>query len=494
MSDTVDAAHAQPSLAWLDDSSDGITTEQELRQFDSSLKLLKTIDEWKSYITSSPLEARIVLIVTGKLGEKIASDFTQFSQIIAVYIYCFDKAAHERWAKPISKVCDCSSLIEQGGIPPSLQVKGVIVDLNDLKNQLRSEFFPTAEPSSIEQLSTTNRGPPQSYFTLDVQYYLSHVYINNLLRIPPMPAEKDCFIAMLQANFEGNTHASALIREFQESYSSDRAVLWLWRDAIFQQILSSAFAQANAQALLGCRFVIRDMKTQLERNPVTSTVEVYYGQFIENSILDHFQKSVGKLITFKSFLTTVTDRNAALSVIGSTAARDHGRSVLLIIQADPKAKGVPPFAKVAAPAAADGQEVVVFMIGSLFRITKIEPGENSVINIHLFLCSEDDDDSSLKPSFDPYKKQFLDADGQSNVIAYFSMVCHIGCSINDSKLISDGLDFLDEYAKCQAKDDPKILQCYEAMRSVNLIAGNIDAVVDLLRKSIDFQKDTLHSD
>ena len=492
MSDAVDAAQAQPSLAWLDDSVDGITTEQELRQFDSNLKLLKTVEEWKGYITSTPPELRIVLIVTGRLGAKIAPDFTQFSQIIAVYVYCLDKKVHEQWANPISKVCECSSSIEQWLISLSLQVKGVIVDLNDLKNRLRTDYFPIAEPSRIGQPSTTTTSPPQSYFTLDVQYYLSQVYINNLLRIPPIPGEKDGFIAMLQANFEGNTHASALIREFQESYSSDRAILWLWRDAIFHQILSSAFAQANPHALFGCRFVIRDMKTQLERNPVESTVKVYYGQFIENSILEHFQKSVEKLITFKSFLTTFTNRDAALSLIGSPAARDQERSVLLIIEADPKAKGVPPFAKIAAPAATDSQEVVVFMIGSVFRIMKIEPGENSVTNIHLSLCSEDDDDSSLKPSFDVYKKQFLDANGQSNVVAYNSMVCHIGCGINDSELISDGLDFLEEYVKYLPKDDPKILQCYEVMLSVNLTAGNMDAVVDLLRKSIDFQKETLH--
>jgi hypothetical protein len=93
-----------PSLAWLDDTPDGVTTEQEFRQFDNNLKLLKSIEEWKNYITSIRPSTRIILIVTGLLGQKIASDFARFPQVVAVYVYCFQKDLHKQWADSIPKV------------------------------------------------------------------------------------------------------------------------------------------------------------------------------------------------------------------------------------------------------------------------------------------------------------------------------------------------------------------------------------------------------
>ena len=279
-----------------------------------------------------------------------------------------------------------------------------------------------------------------------------------------------------------------MIREFQENYSAERALSWLGRDEIFQKFLRYAFAQANGRLLLDCRFLIRDIKTQLEQHPCESKVEVFYGQVIDNSILEHFKRSLGKLITFKSFLSPTTNREEAMNSISGSTASEQNKPVLLILEADPKAKGVPPFARSASINPDGDEEEVVFMIGSLFRITRIEQSENSVTHIYLTLCSEADDDSILKPTFDQLKTQTSEANPQSDLIEYNALLCRIGRSINDPKLVSDGETFLCEYATYLPKDDPNVLRCYQTLGAINHAVGNLDAAVNWLQKSIDFKK------
>ncbi len=96
------------SLVWLD-SSHGTSTENiagqaQLRSFDANLKLFNSDTECQQHIKSQPNNARIILIANGGLGEKIVSDVHELSQIISIYIFCWDKTRHEQWASKFAKV------------------------------------------------------------------------------------------------------------------------------------------------------------------------------------------------------------------------------------------------------------------------------------------------------------------------------------------------------------------------------------------------------
>jgi hypothetical protein len=106
MGDNVDAQTT--SLAWLDDSSndsaENVFAQQQLRLLDKNLQIFKSIKECEDYIQSQSVDARITLIVNGRLGEQIVPSIHQLSQIIAIYVYCMNKAAHEKWASNHNKV------------------------------------------------------------------------------------------------------------------------------------------------------------------------------------------------------------------------------------------------------------------------------------------------------------------------------------------------------------------------------------------------------
>jgi len=96
------------SLAWLDDSKndseDDINNQEYLRTLDNEFKMLKSRPEYDEYMKTQPADARISLIVNGKLGQEIVPDIHSSTQIINIYVYCMDKVKHEKWAKNYDKV------------------------------------------------------------------------------------------------------------------------------------------------------------------------------------------------------------------------------------------------------------------------------------------------------------------------------------------------------------------------------------------------------
>jgi hypothetical protein len=101
--------HIQPvSLVWLDDSIDhskeNINGQQQLRILDNNLKTFKNDDECEKYAKLQFRFTRIVLIVSGKLGQKIIPRIHEFPQVISIYVFCLNKQLHEKWAKGFTKV------------------------------------------------------------------------------------------------------------------------------------------------------------------------------------------------------------------------------------------------------------------------------------------------------------------------------------------------------------------------------------------------------
>jgi hypothetical protein len=97
------------SIVWLDNSNDtsdaNISGQQQLRTLDPDLKLFNDDNQCETYLKSQCPHSRIILIVNGGLGQKIVPRIQDFGQIIAIYVYCWNKALHEEWAKKHTKVC-----------------------------------------------------------------------------------------------------------------------------------------------------------------------------------------------------------------------------------------------------------------------------------------------------------------------------------------------------------------------------------------------------
>lgn len=96
------------SLVWLDasvnNSKENLDAQQRLRSLINHLKTFEQIDQCEQYIQSVSPQDRIVLVVSGQLGEQIVPRIHQLRQVSVIYIYCTDRKKNEQWAKEFAKV------------------------------------------------------------------------------------------------------------------------------------------------------------------------------------------------------------------------------------------------------------------------------------------------------------------------------------------------------------------------------------------------------
>jgi hypothetical protein len=106
MSDTSDLGRV--SLVWLDDSQldaeERIANEQLLRVLDPKLTVYDTVPKFLASLRSGSGDPGFVLITSGKLGQQAVLDAHEIERVMSIYVFCFDRETHEKWASKYSKV------------------------------------------------------------------------------------------------------------------------------------------------------------------------------------------------------------------------------------------------------------------------------------------------------------------------------------------------------------------------------------------------------
>ncbi len=94
-------------LIWFDANVNIIETrdtEQKLRSVINHLKKFQDVKQCQQYIEQRSKSDRLVLIVSGRLGQEIVSSIHKLRQVTAIYVHCIDKESNEQWASKFAKV------------------------------------------------------------------------------------------------------------------------------------------------------------------------------------------------------------------------------------------------------------------------------------------------------------------------------------------------------------------------------------------------------
>jgi hypothetical protein len=95
------------TCVWLDGSvnetDDSRQTEQKLRQIINHLFTCNDEKKCEKYIRNTTQE-KVVLIVSGTMGQHIIPRIHNLSQLSAYYVFCANKQFHTAWASHYSKV------------------------------------------------------------------------------------------------------------------------------------------------------------------------------------------------------------------------------------------------------------------------------------------------------------------------------------------------------------------------------------------------------
>lgn len=95
------------SLVWLDstvnDNEESRELQTRLRSIANHLQTFDNCEQCENYLINQEQE-RIILIVSGRLGQMIIEKIHQLKQVISIFVYCLNKEANELWANKYKKV------------------------------------------------------------------------------------------------------------------------------------------------------------------------------------------------------------------------------------------------------------------------------------------------------------------------------------------------------------------------------------------------------
>ncbi|CAF0761299.1 unnamed protein product [Adineta steineri] len=447
------------SLIWLDadvnETKENIDAQHQLR---SSINYLKTFQngvECEEYIKFVIEEERIVLIVSGRLGEEVVPRIHQRRQVSAVYVYCMDKKKHKQWAKNFTKI------------------RGVFDKLDELVNKIISDqtkrTLTEIDQSLPISIFNANNNTDQSTMELNGQFVHSQLLIDVLLRLKVTSEDKNELIALCQKEYKSNKVQMAILREFEQDYRPDRALWWYTRESFLYKLLNKALRIQDINMLFLFRFLIRDVEEQLKQYSCLSPIHLYRGQLMSNEELEVLKNSVGEYISINSFFSTSTNRKTALSFLPhSESPNDNLKHVLFEINADSQVIGVKPFADIKSHSYFATEHEVLIMLGAIFRLVKIYRTDNQIWIIEMILCS--DSNQILKPVLEHVKQEYREDNGETSLLSFGDVLFDMGKYDEAKVYIHRSLNQL-------SNDDENCARCYYAL-------GNLDTKTDKLNSSL----------
>jgi len=399
------------SIFWLDaevnTTEDNRNTQLKLREIINHLKTFDDQGECHQRILSLSQEDRLVLIVSGRCGRQLVPQIHHLRQISSIYVYCMDKTANELWAKDFIKI------------------KSVIVELKDLIHVIKQDQksrVKIEEPLSINIFKTGANKADQSTTGLNGNFVHSLLLIDVLIRMKSIESDKKQLIQLCKREYQNNQKELEFVGEFEKDYRSDKALWWYTRDTFLYKMLNKALRVQNIDLLFLLRFVIGDIYQQLKQYQHQSSIRVYRGQVMSIDELDTLQQSIDNLISINSFFSTSTNHHKAVGFLNSSEITSDLCRVLFVIDADPRLVKSKPFADISSLSEFSNECEVLFMIGSIFRLIKIEKMKNEeIVMIHMELC--DDDEHDLKELFDHMKNKLGGGNKEVNLRS-FGIVLH----------------------------------------------------------------------
>ena len=253
----------------------------------------------------------------------------------------------------------------------------------------KREHMQVQEPLPINVFTINDEG--ESSTILNGQFVSSQLLIDVLLRMKQTSTDKNELIDICKKKYENNNSELTILHEFEQTYSSEQALWWYTRESFLYKILNKALRVQNVDLLFLFRFFIRDIHYQLKQRHCLSSTRVYRRQLMSSKELKLLQDSIGEMISMNSFLSTSLNRELTLFPFKDVERSDDLRQILFEIDAEPRSGEHKPFANISDLSYFPNEDEILFMVGSVFRLTNIHL-EGRVWLVRMTLCSNDDHD------------------------------------------------------------------------------------------------------
>jgi tetratricopeptide (TPR) repeat protein len=231
------------------------------------------------------------------------------------------------------------------------------------------------------------------------------------------------------------------------------------------------------------RFVIRDIGQQLENNRYSLPIRVYRAQKMSKEEIEILKNSVGEFISINSFFSTSLNRKQAQIFHDSSDRTDGIEQVFFEINADPRLDKMKAFSKITSLSYFPGEEEVLFMIGSIFRLDSIQRDNEGVWNIQMVLCS--DNDHQIQTLFQ-YMKDELGT-GETNELIF-------GHLLRKMNKLDCAEKYYRRFLNQLSSDDSNVSHCYHALGLIADDKGDYESSLIWYNKSLQMFIQTLQPD
>ena len=233
----------------------------------------------------------------------------------------------------------------------------------------------------------------------DAHFRQFQVMVDMLLRLDHTSEGMQEMIEVCHMRYEGNPRILADIHRLERTYKSQDALKWYTYNGFLHKFLNESLRMENINYIFRLRYFIHDLHNKLSElyhnarsasNTQTPLI-LYRGQIMSISDLDDFKKNINCLVSMNSFLSTTSNRTAALffSGEGTTPDADHV-SVLYEIEIDTTVESTTPYAKIAYQSIFADEDEVLFSVASVFRIGLAEEIGKHLWQVKLTLTNNDD--------------------------------------------------------------------------------------------------------
>jgi hypothetical protein len=203
-----------------------------------------------------------------------------------------------------------------------------------------------------------------------------------------------------------NPSEQAKVDQFEETYRSDSSIRWYTKDSLLYRLLNAALRQENIDMIIDFRYFIIDLYEQLTkshldyvRNFREQNLTVYRGQKISLMELRRLKHSIGNYISIRSLFSASLSSEVALIFVelDESDRKQSLQSVLFQIDIDMKKLAQSGknhiFANIINMSYFVGEEEVLFMANTQFRIRSVIDWNGSFWLVRLTLLSQDDETS-----------------------------------------------------------------------------------------------------
>ncbi|CAF0982705.1 unnamed protein product [Didymodactylos carnosus] len=373
------------TIIWLDlnvsSTTDNLNAKVRLRQAINHFETFEDKQKCIDHIVSLESE-KIYFIISGSLGESVVPLIHDKPQIEAIYVFCFDKAKHEKWAKGYEKVCAVST------------------NIDDICDQLTKDVAVSSN-NLVSMTAVSPNTPGKEINKQEASFMYFQLLVNILTQFTHKDSTKQELIDLCRMDYAGNNKELNVIDQFDKMYSKEQAIEWYTKECFLYRMLNKALRTQDVDMLFKLGFFIKDLHEELHnlQNSSTThlgrTITVYRGLGIPNKEFESLQKKVGGLLSMNSFLSTSAQEAVAVRFARNSLGRSDITSVLFEMMVDTE-KCRQPFSNIKTVSTYSTEDEILFSMGTVFRIISIKKlKKEGVWNVKLKLNGDEDIELSV---------------------------------------------------------------------------------------------------